>query len=220
MQRFGLGLALSDGGSFQCQRVAFLPARDDGFLFLFLAIDRTPPGLFDDAAFCHKFHSGTLCHDGGGILDAFFRESLDHASGYHLIDDIVLFREEQRFLASDEQSMVVCYLAAVHAAACRRDGDTYFARPFGKSGNEGEQLGDFREHVFGYVAASGSRIGDEFLLVELLCDFKRLFRREAVLGVGFLLERGQVIQERSFLYLLFTFGFCDSGKAGFLYLII
>ena len=70
------------------------------------------------------------------------------------------------------------------------------------------------------VAASGSRIGDEFLLVELLCDFKRLFRREAVLGVGFLLERGQVIQERSFLYLLLTFGFCDSGKAGFLYLII
>ena len=91
MQRFGLGLALRDGGGFQCQRIAFLPAGDGGSLFFFLAIDGTPPGLPDDAAFCHELHSGTLHRDSSGVFDAFFRESLNHASGNHLIDDIVLF---------------------------------------------------------------------------------------------------------------------------------
>ena len=41
---------------------------------------------------------------------------------------------------------------------------------------------------FGFVA----RIGYQLLFIEFLRDFKRLFRREAVLGVGFFLERGQV----------------------------
>ena len=44
---------------------------------------------------------------------------LDHAPGNHLIDGIVLFGEEERFLTRDEQGMVVCHLAVVHAAACR-----------------------------------------------------------------------------------------------------
>ena len=102
MQRLGFGLSLRDGGGFQCQRIAFLPAGDDGFLFLFLAIDGTPPGLFDDAAFCHELHSGTLRRNRGCVFDAFFRESLNHASGNHLIDGIIFFGEEQRFLARDE----------------------------------------------------------------------------------------------------------------------
>ena len=116
--------------------------------------------------------------------------------------------------------MVVCHLAVVHAAACRGGFCPHLVFPFGLCADESEQFGNFGKHVFGDVAASRSRIGYQLLFVEFLRDFKRLFRREAVLGVGFLLERGQVIQERSFLYLLFTFGFCDSGKAGFLYLII
>ena len=97
---------------------------------------------------------------------------------------------------------MVRHLAAVHASACRDAFRLHLAFPFGQSPDEGEQLGDFGEHVFGYVAASGSRIGDELLLVKLLRDFKRLFRREAVLGVGFLLERRQVVQQRCFLRLL------------------
>ena len=138
MQRFGLGLSLCDGGGFQCQRVAFLPAGEDGFLFLFLAIDSTPPGLFDDAAFCHELRSGTLRRNSGCVFDAFFRESLNHASGNHLIDDTVFFGEEQRFLARDEQGMVVCYLAAVHAAACRHCLQIDFFFPFGQITDEGE----------------------------------------------------------------------------------
>ena len=116
--------------------------------------------------------------------------------------------------------MVVRYLTTIHAAACRHGFRIDFAYPFGQVADEGEQFGDFREHVFGNVAAPGSRIGDEFLLVELLRDFKRLFRREAVFGVGFLLERGQVVQKRSVLYLLLAFCFRDNSKASFLYLII
>ena len=116
--------------------------------------------------------------------------------------------------------MVVCYLAAVHAAACRHCLQIDFVFPFGKVADEGEQLGNFHEHVFGDVAASGSRIGDKFLLVEFLRDFECLLRREAVFGVGFLLERGQVVQERSVLYLLLALRFRDGGCACFLHLII
>ena len=227
MQRLGLGLPLRDGGGFQCQRVAFLPVGNGGsflrLIVLFsvlLAIDGTPSGLSDDAAFCHELHSGTLRRNGGGVLDAFFGESLDHTPGYHLIDGVVLFGEEQRLLARDEQGMVVRHLAAVHAAACRYGFRLHLLLPFGQVADEGKQLGDFREHVFGNVAASGSRIGDELLFVELLRDFECLLRREAVLGVGLLLERGQVVQERSVLCLLLAFRFRDGGCTCFLYLII
>ena len=117
MQRLGFGLSLRDGGGFQCQRVAFLPTGNGGGFLLavvlfsiLLAIDGTPSGLPDDAAFCHELHSGTLCRDGGSVLDAFFGESLKHAPGYHVIDGAVLFGEEQRLLARDEQGMVVCHL--------------------------------------------------------------------------------------------------------------
>ena len=72
---------------------------------------------------------------------------------------------------------MVCHLATVHASACRYGFRLHLAFPFGQSPDEGEQLGDFGEHVFGNVAASGSRIGDELLLVELLRDFKRLMSK-------------------------------------------
>ena len=115
---------------------------------------------------------------------------------------------------------MVGHFAAVHIPACRLHLCLHLALPFGQSPDEGEQFGDFGEHVFGDVAASRSRIGDELLLVELLCDFKRLLRREAVLGVGFLLQGSEVVQQRSVLRLLLALCFCDGGCAYFLYLII
>ena len=220
MQRLGLGLSFGNGRAFQCQRVAFLPAGDGGFILVFLAIDGTPSGLPDDAAFHGKLHSGTLRRDSGHFLDAFLRECLYHASGNHVIDCAILFGEEERFLARDKQGMVIRHLAVVHTAACRGGFCPHFVFPFGLCADKGEQLGDFSEHVFGDVAATRSRIGYQLLLVELLRDFKRLFRREAVLGVGFLLERGQVVQKRSFLRLLLTLCFRDGGEACRLYLII
>ncbi len=92
--------------------------------------------------------------------------------------------------------------------------------PFGLCADEGEQFGNFGKHVFGDVAASRSRIGYQLLLVEFLRDFKRLFRREAVLGVGFFLERGQVVQQGSFLRLLLALCFRYRGAACRLYLIV
>ena len=220
MQRLGLGLSFGNGRAFQCQRVAFLPAGDGGLLLVFLAIDGTPSGLPDDAAFHGEFHSGTFRRDSGYVLDAFFRECLDHAPGNHLIDGIVLFGEEERFLTRDEQGMVVCHLAVVHAAACRGGFCPHLVFPFGLCADESEQFGNFGKHVFGDVAASRSRIGYQLLFVEFLRDFKRLFRREAVLGVGFFLERGQVVEQGSFLRLLLALGFRDSGATCRLYLII
>ena len=119
MQRLGFGLSLRDGAAFQRQRVAFPPAGDGGFFLVLLTIYGTPSGLPDNAAFHRELHSGTLRRDGSGVLDAFLGERLDHAPGNHLIDGAVLFGEEQRLLASDEQGVVVCHLAAVHTAVCR-----------------------------------------------------------------------------------------------------
>ena len=132
----------------------------------------------------------------------------------------VPFGEEERFLTRDEQGMVVCHLAVVHAAACRGGFCPHLVFPFGLCADESEQFGNFGKHVFGDVAASRSRIGYQLLFVEFLRDFKRLFRREAVLGVGFFLERGQVVEQGSFLRLLLALGFRDSGATCRLYLII
>ena len=165
MQRLGFGLSFGNGRAFRCQRVAFLPAGDGNFLF-FLAIDGTPSGLLHDAAFYGKLHSGTFRHDSSHVLDAFFGECLYHASGNHLINGAVLFGEEERFLSRDEQGMVVCYLAVIHAAACRDGFCPHLVFPFGLRADKGEQLGDFSEHVFGDVAASRSRIGYQLLLVD------------------------------------------------------
>ena len=71
MQRLGLGLSLRDGAAFQRQRVALLPVGDGDFLLVLLAIDGTPSGLPDYAAFHDKLHPGTLRRDSGGVLDAF-----------------------------------------------------------------------------------------------------------------------------------------------------
>ena len=83
-----------------------------------------------------------------------------------------------------------------------------------------EQHGNFGKHVLRDIAARCSRIGDELRLVELLHEVERLFRREAVLRVRFLLERGQVVQQRRVLHLLLLFDFHDGGAHLFLYLII
>ena len=220
MQRLGFGLSFGDGRAFQCQRVAFLPAGDGDFLLVFLAIYDTPSGLPDDAAFHGELHSGTFSRDSGHVLDAFLGESLYHAPGNHLIDCAIFFGEKERFLTRDEQGMVVRHLAVGHAAACRGGFRPHLVFPFGQCTDKGEQLGDFGKYVFGDVAASRSRIGYQLLLVEFLRAFKRLFRREAVLGVGFLLERCQVIQQRGILRLLLAFGFRYRCGAYRLYLII
>ena len=93
MQRLGFGLSFGDGGGFQRERVAILPAGDGSFL-LFLAIDGTPSGLLHDTAFHGELHSGTFCRDSSHVLDAFFGECLYHSSGNHLINGAVLFGEE------------------------------------------------------------------------------------------------------------------------------
>ena len=91
MQRLGLGLSFCDGGGFQRERVAFLPAGDGGFLLVLLAIDGTPSGLPDDAAFHSELHSGTFRRDSGHVLDTFFGECFNHTTGNHVIENAVLF---------------------------------------------------------------------------------------------------------------------------------
>ena len=83
-----------------------------------------------------------------------------------------------------------------------------------------EQQGYFGKHVLRDVAARRSRIGDELRLIELLHEVERLLCREAVLRVRFLLERGQVVQQRRVLHLFLLFGFHDGGAHLCLYVII
>ena len=219
MQRLRLGFAFTDGCGTERQRVAFLPVGEGDFL-LFFTIHPAPSGFPDDAAFDCELHSGTFRRNGGYVLDAFFGECLNHASGNHVVHCCILFREEQRLFARDEQGVMVRHLIAIHTAAYRLGFRLHLVFPFGLRTDEGKQSRNFSEHVVGNVAASRSRIRNEFLLVELLRDAERLLRREPVFGVGFFLECGQVVQKRGFLRLLPAFGFCDGGGTCSLYLII
>jgi len=219
MQRLGLGFAFTDGCGTERQRVAFLPVGEGDFL-LFFTIHPAPSGFPDNAAFDCELHSGTFRRNGGYVLDAFFGECLNHAPGNQVVHRRILFREEQRLFARDKQGVMVRYLVAVHTAACRLGFRLHLVLPFGLRADEGKQSRNFSEHVVGNVAASRSRIRNEFLLVELLRDAECLLRREPVFGIGFFLECGQVVQQRSFLRLLLAFGFRDSGGICRLHLII
>ena len=115
---------------------------------------------------------------------------------------------------------MVGHLAVIHAAAGQPVPVGYLANPFWIAAQEGEQLGNFGKDIFGDVAAAGARISDELLLVELLRYLQCLLRREAVLGVGFLLQGGEVVEQRRVLYLLLALHLGDEQGGLRLYLII
>ena len=219
MQGLRLGLALGEADAAYGKGVAALPRRKYLFIVLF-AQHGTPSRLTDDAALGGKLRLTAEGGDGGEFLDALVGEGFHHAPGYHLIDGVVLFREEQRFLACDEQGVVVGHLAVIHAAAGQPVPVGYLANPFWIAAQEGEQLGNFGKDIFGDVAAAGARISDELLLVELLRYLQCLLRREAVLGVGFLLQGGEVVEQRRVLYLLLALHLGDEQGGLRLYLII
>ena len=176
--------------------------------------------MSDDTAFCRELHAAALGRNRGHILDAFLRERFDHAPGYHVVDCRVVFGKEQRFFARDKQGVVVGHFAVVHAPAGRLRATGNLACPFGQGAGKGEQLRYLREHVFGNIAATGTGIGHEFLLVELLHDVQCLLRSEPVPGVGILLDGCKVIQKRSVLCLFLALDFYNTGRTGCLYLII
>ena len=219
MQGLRLGLALGEADAAYGKGVAALPRRKYLFLVLF-AQHGTPSRLTDDAALGGKLRLAADGADGGEFLDALVGEGFHHAPGYHLIDGVILLGEEQRFLARDEQGVVVGHLAVVHAAAGQFVPVRHLAYPFGIAAQEGEQLGDFGKDIFGDVAAAGARIGNELLLIELLRYLQRLLRREAVLGVGFLLQGGEVVEQRRVLHLLFALHLGNEQGGLRLYLII
>ena len=69
-----------------------------------------------------------------------------------------------------------------------------------------EQLGDSLENIVGDVTAARAGIGDELGFVELLGNSERLLRREPVAAVGFLLQRGEVVEQgRLFSFLLMLY---------------
>ena len=115
---------------------------------------------------------------------------------------------------------MVGHLAVIHAAAGQPVPVGYLANPFWIAAQEGEQLGNFGKDIFGDVAAAGARISDELLLVELLRYLQCLLRREAVLGVGFLLQGGEVVEQRRFLHLLLALHLGDKQGGLRFYLII
>ena len=69
-----------------------------------------------------------------------------------------------------------------------------------------EQLGDGLENIVGNIAAARAGIGDELGFVEFLGDGERLLRREPVATIGFLLQRGEVVEQgRFFGFLLMLY---------------
>ena len=219
MQGLRLGLTLGEAYAAYGEGVAALPMRQYLLLALF-AQHGTPSRLTDDAALGGKLRLATEGGGGGEFLDALVGEGFHHAPGYHLIDGVVLLGEEEGLLARDKQGVVVGHLATVHAAAGQPVPVGHLADPFGIAAQEGEQLGDFGKDIFGDIAAAGARIGDELLFVELLRYLQCLLRRESVLGVGFLLQGGEVVEQRRVLHLLLALHLGDEQGVLRLYLII
>ena len=73
-----------------------------------------------------------------------------------------------------------------------------------------EQLGDGLENIVGNIAAARAGIGDELGFVEFLGDGERLLRRESVATVGFLLQRGEVVEQGRLFGFLLTFYLRDT----------
>ena len=69
-------------------------------------------------------------------------------------------------------------------------------------------------HIFGEISAVGSGIGAELLFVQALNIVQSLLCRIAQDAVGIALQRGQIIERRSFLALLLVGDIFDHGSAG------
>ena len=135
------------------------------------------------------------------------RKGFQHTPGYHFINSPFVFGEFARQVLGNNQGMMVGYFTVIHAAAVQGCA----IQPGGISGKTGVSLqkGDafrhFLENILRNITASGSGIGHHFLLVQALRYGKRLVRRKVQFRVGFLLQRGQVVQKRRLLGGFFPF---------------
>ena len=106
--------------------------------------------------------------------------------------------------------MVVGHLARVHAAMGERAQTADIASQQFVALQLFEQLGDGLENIVGNIAAARAGIGDELGFVEFLGDGERLLRRESVATVGFLLQRGEVVEQGWLFGLLLTLYLYDT----------
>ena len=126
--------------------------------------------------------------DGHRVLDALRGKCLNHAPHNHVVDELFVLVKSQRTVRGHQQRMVVGHFRCVHAAAVQFAHICNLLRKGRMTCQTVEQQGHFGKHVLRNVAARRSRIGDELRLIELLHEVERLFRREAVLRVRFLLK--------------------------------
>ena len=106
--------------------------------------------------------------------------------------------------------MVVGHLARIHAATGERIYMAGMTSQLFVALQLFEQLGDGLENIVGNIAAARAGIGDELGLVEFLGDGERLLRRESVEAVGFLLQRGKVVEQGRLFGLLLTLYLYDT----------
>ena len=230
MQRFRPGHARTHGAARHHQCVTFRPVRQCRIpvVLTILSVHTAPACLAHDAAFrlkrqalasfaCVRHH---LRYYGSRILHTFLRKCLYHTSGNHVVDNLLVLIEGKRSVRRYQQGMVVGYFRGIHAPAVQSVQVHDFIRKCGVACQPLKQQGHFGKHIFRNMAARCSRIGDELRLIEFLHQFQRLFCRKAVLRVRFLLQCGQVVQQRRVLHLLLLFDLGHGGAHLRLYLII
>ena len=120
--------------------------------------------------------------------------------------------------AGGDDGVVVCDLLVVdHTAERQHVQPDHVLGAFGVLGVLADELGDrldLLDHVGGQVARVGPGIGQRLvLLVQPLRGRERPARREAVAVVGLALKRGQVVEHRRFLALLFLLQLGDGARA-------
>ena len=230
MQRFRSCHARTHRASCHHQCVAFRPVRQCRIpaVLAVLSVHAAPACLAHDAAFrlkcqalasfaCIRHH---LRYYGSRILHTFLRKCLYHASGNHVVDDLLVLVQGKRAVWRHQQGMVVSHFRGIHTTAVQFSQFPDFLRKGGVSCQPFKQQRYFSKHIFRNMAARCSRIGDELRFIELLHQLQRLFRRESVFRVRLLLQCGQVVQQRRVLHLLLLFHLGDGGAHLRLYLIV
>ena len=225
MERPGFCLPFGHRTSHYRKDIALAPFRQDGILFVLLALlllvpHGTPAVLLDHITLRHKLRTATFRFNCRHILDALLGECLQHTADDHVVNQGLLLGEQHRLDSGRQQRMMVGHFRIVHTAPRKLSHPPRYSIPLRIVPQSFQQRRNTCEHIFGDVTAARPRIGDKFRLIQFLCDGKGLLPSKAEPRIGILLQCSQVIQKRGILHCLLAFHGKDRSPSCFSQYII
>ena len=219
-----LGLFLEDLAAGEGDGVAFLAVWQDGtplfliVLGLVLGVDVLPAGHEDSLAIGDEVLTIGLDRDARGLVGVDREELGKVGLGDHVVEVLLNLTEGIEIGVHGRRDDCVMRGDLLVVPSTATDAGIGFGDECGEAVflDAGEVLEDGRcvgELVRRQVVAVGTRIGREFLLVELLHGIEDLLRRVAVTAAGLNLECGERIREMLAFLLLLLLDLLDLGRS-------